>query len=199
MENENNINEENNKKNNNSDELLEEIDNKNNKNENRDEIINNNIENNYHHKENNINVNENKEKENEDFYKNSDINDFSNPFKDFQEVKEIDNYKIIINYFINEKDKLMKIKKYTGINKYNYPVLKTHQLIAKHIEDERKRKIEVFENRLRKRNTIEDIYLNNKIPLLVNMIKIFIKNFILYLKIKTDSVLNNKSEKIINY
>ena len=54
--------------------------------------------------------------------------------------------------------------------------------------------IEVFENRLRKRNTIEDIYLNNKIPLLVNMIKIFIKNFILYLKIKTDSVLNNKSE-----
>ena len=36
----------------------------------------------------------------------------------------------------------MKINKYTGINKYNYPVLKTHQLIAKHIEDERKRKIE---------------------------------------------------------
>ena len=34
------------------------------------------------------------------------------------------------------------INKYTGINKYNYPVLKTHQLIAKHIEDERKRKIE---------------------------------------------------------
>ena len=62
--------------------------------------------------------------------------------KEIKEVKEIDNYKIIINYFINEKDKLMKINKYTGINKYNYPVLKTHQLIAKHIEDERKRKIE---------------------------------------------------------
>ena len=62
--------------------------------------------------------------------------------KEIKEVKEIDNYKIIINYFIIEKDKLMKINKYTGINKYNYPVLKTHQLIAKHIEDERKRKIE---------------------------------------------------------
>ena len=62
--------------------------------------------------------------------------------KEIKEVKEIDNYKIIINYFINEKDKLMKINKYTGINNYNYPVLKTHQLIAKHIEDERKRKIE---------------------------------------------------------
>ena len=105
FENENNINEENNKKNNNSDELLEEIDNKNNKNENRDEIINNNIENNYHHKENNINVNENKEKENEDFYKNSDINDFSNPFKDFQEEKENNYNNLDINYN-NENSKI---------------------------------------------------------------------------------------------
>ena len=105
FENENNINEENNKKNNNSDELLDEIDNKNNKNENRDEIINNNIENNYHHKENNINVNENKEKENEDFYKNSDINDFSNPFKDFQEEKENNYNNLDINYN-NENSKI---------------------------------------------------------------------------------------------
>ena len=36
--------------------------------------------------------------------------------------------------------------------------------------------------------------LNNKIPLLVNIIKIFIKNFILYLKIRADSLLSLKSE-----
>ena len=36
--------------------------------------------------------------------------------------------------------------------------------------------------------------LNNKIPLLVNIIKVFIKNFILYLKIRADSLLQLKNE-----
>ena len=53
---------------------------------------------------------------------------------------------------------------------------------------------ELFDKNFKKKNTIEDVYLNDKIPLLVNIIKIFIKNFILYLKIKTDSVLNHKKK-----
>jgi CheY-like chemotaxis protein len=40
----------------------------------------------------------------------------------------------------------------------------------------------------------ENSDLNNKIPLLVNIIKIFIKNFILYLKIRADSLLSLKNE-----
>ena len=66
-----------------------------------------------------------------------------------KEVKEnIDNkdnnnnYKIVINYIIQEKEKLMEKDKYVGVNNYVYPVLKTHQTITKLIENEKKRKIE---------------------------------------------------------
>ena len=57
-------------------------------------------------------------------------------------LKEIDNYKIVINYIIKEKDKLKMEDKYKGINLYNYPLLKTHQIITKLIEDEKNRKME---------------------------------------------------------
>ena len=56
--------------------------------------------------------------------------------------KEIDNYKIVLNYIIQEKDKLIMGDKYTGVDHYVYPVLKTHQTITKLIENEHKRKIE---------------------------------------------------------
>ena len=56
--------------------------------------------------------------------------------------KEIDNYKIVLNYIIQEKDKLIMGDKYTGVDHYIYPVLKTHQTITKLIENEHKRKIE---------------------------------------------------------
>ena len=59
-----------------------------------------------------------------------------------KEAKEIDNYKIIINLIIKEKDNLVNRDKYSEVNKYNYPILKTHQMIKKQIEDEIKRKIE---------------------------------------------------------
>ena len=62
--------------------------------------------------------------------------------KDAKESKELDNYKIIINYIKIEKDKLKEQDKYRGINKYNYPLLKTHQMIYKQIEDEKRRKLE---------------------------------------------------------
>jgi hypothetical protein len=52
------------------------------------------------------------------------------------------NYKIVINYIIQEKDKLKEKDKYVGVNNYVYPVLKTHQTITKLIENEKKRKIE---------------------------------------------------------
>ena len=52
------------------------------------------------------------------------------------------NYKIVINYIIQEKDKLMEKDKYVGVNNYVYPILKTHQTITKLIENEKKRKIE---------------------------------------------------------
>ena len=47
-----------------------------------------------------------------------------------------------------------------------------------------------------RRRSIDDLNfgLNNKIPLLVNIIKVFIKNFILYLKIRADSLLQLKNE-----
>ena len=66
-----------------------------------------------------------------------------------KEVKETidnkdnnNNYKIVINYIIQEKEKLMEKDKYVGVNNYVYPVLKTHQTITKLIENEKKRKIE---------------------------------------------------------
>ena len=59
-----------------------------------------------------------------------------------KENKDINNYKIVINYIIQEKDKLLMVNKYTGVNDYTYPVLKTHQTIAKIIENEKQRKIE---------------------------------------------------------
>ena len=49
-------------------------------------------------------------------------------------------------------------------------------------------------NKLRRRTLVENSDLNNKIPLLVNIIKIFIKNFILYLKIRADTLLSLKNE-----
>ena len=52
---------------------------------------------------------------------------------------------------------------------------------------------ELFE-KPKRRCIVESSDLNNKIPLLVNIIKIFIKNFILYLKIRADSLLSLKSE-----
>ena len=49
--------------------------------------------------------------------------------------------------------------------------------------------------RSRKRSFDElNLGLNNKIPLLVNIIKVFIKNFILYLKTRADSLLQLKNE-----
>ena len=62
--------------------------------------------------------------------------------KETKESKDIENYKIIINYIIIEKDKLIKQDKYSGKNKYYFPYLKTHQMIYKHIEDEKQRKLE---------------------------------------------------------
>jgi len=79
-----------------------------------------------------INLESEGEKENNE-------NKLNNEIKD---NKEMDNYKIIINYIIKEKDKLMQRDKYSRSNKYNYPILKTHQMIKKHIEDEIQRKIE---------------------------------------------------------
>ena len=61
---------------------------------------------------------------------------------EIKDSKEIDNYKTIIDFILKEKNKLIKRNKYSGINNYNYPVLKTHQMIKKHIEDEIKRKKE---------------------------------------------------------
>ena len=57
-------------------------------------------------------------------------------------LKEIDNYKIVINYIIKEKDNLITKDKYEGVNHYNYPLLKTHQAITKLIEDEKNKKVE---------------------------------------------------------
>ena len=62
--------------------------------------------------------------------------------KEAKEPKDLENYKIIINYIMKEKDKLIKQDKYSGKNKYNYPILKTHQMIYKHIENEKQKKLE---------------------------------------------------------
>ena len=62
--------------------------------------------------------------------------------KENKESKDLENYKIIINYIIIEKDKLIKQDKYSGKNKYYYPFLKTHQMIYKHIEDEKQKKLD---------------------------------------------------------
>jgi len=62
--------------------------------------------------------------------------------KETMDNKDNNNYKIVINYIIQEKDKLMEMDKYVGVNCYVYPVLKTHQTITKLIENEKKRKIE---------------------------------------------------------
>ena len=93
-----------------------------------------------------INLESEAEKENNE-------NKLNNEIKD---NKDMDNYKIIINYIINEKDKLVQRDKYSRSNKYNYPILKTHQMIKKHIEDEIQRKIEEErKERERKRFTHE--------------------------------------------
>lgn len=62
--------------------------------------------------------------------------------KETKEVKETENYNIILNLIICEKDKLLQKDKYEGINKYTFPVLKTHRMIYEHMENEKKRKIE---------------------------------------------------------
>ena len=50
------------------------------------------------------------------------------------------------------------------------------------------------ETKSRKKSIDGNIGLNNRISLLVNIIKIFIKNFILYLKIRADNLLSLKNE-----
>ena len=51
-----------------------------------------------------------------------------------------------------------------------------------------------FDLKSRKKTIIEGNNLNDKIPLLVNIIKIFIKNFILYLKTRADNLIMLKNE-----
>ena len=62
--------------------------------------------------------------------------------KDAREAKELDNYKIVINHILDEKNKIIQKDKYSGNNNYTYPILKTHQIIYKQIENEKKRKME---------------------------------------------------------
>ena len=90
----------------------------------------------------------------------------NNQNKENNLLKEIDNYKIVLNYIIKEKDKLIKKDKYTGVNYYSYPVLKTHQTIIKLIEDEENRKIEEERREkekqryIKERNSLKDEDLN---------------------------------------
>ena len=51
-----------------------------------------------------------------------------------------------------------------------------------------------LDNKSRKRTLVENSELNNKIPLLVNIIRIFIKNLILYLKTRADNLMMLKNE-----
>ena len=53
---------------------------------------------------------------------------------------------------------------------------------------------EFLDCKSRKKTIVENGDLNNKIPLLVNIIKIFIKNFILYLKTRADNLAMLKNE-----
>ena len=53
---------------------------------------------------------------------------------------------------------------------------------------------ELIGSKSRKKSIIEEKGINNQIPLLVNIIKIFIKNFILYLKTRADNLLMLKNE-----
>ena len=55
-------------------------------------------------------------------------------------------------------------------------------------------KQDFLESKSKKRNLTENTDLNSKIPLLVNIIKIFIKNFILYLKMRADNLMMLKNE-----
>ena len=50
------------------------------------------------------------------------------------------------------------------------------------------------DNRSKRKNTDEHYDVNNRISLLVNIIKVFIKNFILYLKTRSDNLLRLKNE-----
>ena len=49
---------------------------------------------------------------------------------------------IVINEIIKTKDDLIKNSKYTGVNNYVYPILKSHTTIARLKEEAKQRKIE---------------------------------------------------------
>ena len=101
----------------------------------------------------------------------------------------IDKKPLIIN------KKTVKLKKINNITTYNFKKDKYSQIglssnklgISPEILDYRiKKKSYVYEN--------NNDDLNDKIPLLVNIIKIFIKNFILYLKTRSDNLIMLKNE-----
>ena len=86
--------------------------------------------------------------------------------------------------FITKK-KTVKLKKKIFIN---------FKKIKNLISYKQKINQDIFETKKNRRILVDNSDLNNKIPLLVNIIKIFIKNFILYLKTRADNLLMIKKE-----
>ena len=94
--------------------------------------------------------------------------------------------------FITKK-KTVKLKKKNIHHHTTYNFKKIKNLISLN-NDKQKINHDIFETKKNRRILVDNSDLNNKIPLLVNIIKIFIKNFILYLKTRADNLLMIKKE-----
>ena len=64
--------------------------------------------------------------------------------------KSVDNYMVVINEIIKVKDDLIKQSKYIGVNKYVYPILKSHMTITR-LKEEAKQKIIEEEKRAKEK------------------------------------------------
>ena len=100
---------------------------------------------------------------------------------------------LIMSHLLLSKKKTVKLKKKNIHHHTTYNFKKIKNLISLN-NDKQKINQDIFETKKNRRILVLNSDLNNKIPLLVNIIKIFIKNFILYLKTRADNLLMIKKE-----
>ena len=91
------------------------------------------------------------------------------------------------------RKKTIRSKKYNNYNNNNFKKERNSGIVSLSPDKYASNQQDILECKTKRRSMIDNS-LNDKIPLLINIIKIFIKNFILYLKTRADNLLMIKNE-----